>query len=120
MSKTLRRSCSACANAKSRCDLRTPHCSRCVGRKILCHYANEPLSASLGSHHLFCQFGSVDPFESYPEVKLGKEHVQRLIYRCTHVSVSTKPHLHVLTTQFFTKLPSNTTPLTSILTQIHF
>ena len=89
MRQTLRRSCSACANAKSRCDLRTPHCSRCVGRKIMCVYANEPLPSSPGSDHYLTndQFGSVDPFESYPPVRLRKEHVQRLIHSCMHIPI---------------------------------
>ncbi|TVY89827.1 hypothetical protein LAWI1_G005890 [Lachnellula willkommii] len=46
MRATLRRSCNACAKAKHRCDLRTPHCSRCVKKKFNCIYANEPLTSS--------------------------------------------------------------------------
>ncbi|KAI9900982.1 hypothetical protein N3K66_005244 [Trichothecium roseum] len=46
MHTTLRRSCTACAKSKFGCDLRTPRCSRCVKRKLLCHYANEPLTAT--------------------------------------------------------------------------
>ena len=46
MRATLRRSCNACAKAKHRCDLRTPHCSRCIKKKSSCIYANEPLTSS--------------------------------------------------------------------------
>ncbi|KAM3539900.1 hypothetical protein ARSEF1564_007172 [Beauveria bassiana] len=85
MRQTLRRSCSACARAKSRCDLRKPHCSRCASRNISCLYANEPSSTSSGPHHhQISAFGSVDPFETYPQVRLGKEHVQRLIHSFLH------------------------------------
>ncbi|KAH8680017.1 hypothetical protein BGZ60DRAFT_242153 [Tricladium varicosporioides] len=42
---TLRRSCSACARAKHRCDLQTPRCSRCVKRNTTCIFVNEPLTA---------------------------------------------------------------------------
>ncbi|PMB72073.1 hypothetical protein BM221_002173 [Beauveria bassiana] len=69
MRQTLRRSCSACARAKSRCDLRKPHCSRCASRNISCLYANEPSSTSSGPHHhQISAFGSVDPFETYPQI----------------------------------------------------
>ncbi|TQV94921.1 Fungal transcriptional regulatory protein [Cordyceps javanica] len=85
MRQTLRRSCSACARAKSRCDLRKPHCSRCAARNIRCVYANEPLSTSPSPHHQqLSGFGAVDPFETYPQVRLGKEHVQRLIHSFLH------------------------------------
>ncbi|KAM0668146.1 hypothetical protein ACQRIU_001708 [Beauveria bassiana] len=85
MRQTLRRSCSACARAKSRCDLRKPHCSRCASRSLSCIYANEPSSTSSGPHHhQISAFGSVDPFETYPQVRLGKEHVQRLIHSFLH------------------------------------
>lgn len=40
-----RRSCSTCATAKRRCDLRLPQCSRCLSRATDCSYANEPLSS---------------------------------------------------------------------------
>ncbi|ATY66024.1 Fungal transcriptional regulatory [Cordyceps militaris] len=86
MRQTLRRSCSACARAKSRCDLRKPHCSRCAARNVLCVYANEPLSTTPPSprRHQLSGFGSVDPFETYPQVRLGKDHVQRLIHSFLH------------------------------------
>ncbi len=88
MRQTLRRSCGACARAKSRCDLRKPHCSRCATRNVPCVYANEPLSTSSSpQHHQISGFGSVDPFETYPHVRLGKEHVQRLIHSCMHFYV---------------------------------
>lgn len=45
MRATLRRSCDSCAKAKNRCDLRTPHCSRCIKKKSNCVYANEPLTS---------------------------------------------------------------------------
>ncbi|OAA62941.1 Fungal transcriptional regulatory protein [Cordyceps fumosorosea ARSEF 2679] len=101
MRQTLRRSCGACARAKSRCDLRKPHCSRCAARGTACVYANEPLSSTTPSpapapsssssaaaspdprRHRISGFGSVDPFETYPHVRLDKEHVQRLIHSCT-------------------------------------
>ena len=83
MRKTLRRSCDACAKSKLACDLRTPQCSRCVKRKSACVYANQPLSSSPtettavaynnpGVQHF-------DPFESYPNVRLPRAYVQRLI-----------------------------------------
>lgn len=100
MRQTLRRSCAACAKSKHSCDLRTPRCSRCTKRKVLCVYANEPLTAApppppaapardinesvaaqLGSLTNY-RFGSLDPFESYPPTRLPREHVQRLIHSC--------------------------------------
>lgn len=104
MRRTLRRSCSACAKSKHSCDLRTPRCSRCVRRQVQCLYANEPLSApdppgSPGYHDSGAttpsegsgaltgyRFGALDPFESYPQTRLPREHVQRLIHSCTYVS----------------------------------
>ncbi|KAH6670371.1 hypothetical protein F5X68DRAFT_125630, partial [Plectosphaerella plurivora] len=100
MRQTLRRSCDACAKSKHSCDLRTPRCSRCVKRQVRCLYANEPLTATpiapkkiesaplpsppdlggsafpLVSHRL----GSIDPFDSYPQTRLPRERVQRLIH----------------------------------------
>ncbi|KAJ5545009.1 transcriptional regulator family: Fungal Specific TF [Penicillium sp. DV-2018c] len=99
MRQTLRRSCDACAKSKSSCDLRTPHCSRCIKRQIECAYANEPLTrpatpgwqnggstgALDGSGSLTnYRFGSLDPFDSYPPTRLPREHVQRLIYGFLH------------------------------------
>ncbi|KAH6876524.1 hypothetical protein B0T10DRAFT_196909 [Thelonectria olida] len=100
MRQTLRRSCAACAKSKHSCDLRTPRCSRCIKRKVLCVYANEPLTAppaaparengalsrSLnGSGTLTdTRFTSLDPFESYPQTRLPREHVQRLIHSFLH------------------------------------
>lgn len=102
MRYTLRRSCAACAKSKHSCDLRTPRCSRCVKRKTQCAYANEPLTAQstpagkagglispvdrlhpLSSY----RFGSLDPFDSYPQTRLPRDHVQRLIHSCAYVSV---------------------------------
>lgn len=95
MRRTLRRSCAACARSKHSCDLGSPSCSRCVKRRVQCIYANEPLTATAtpatatdlarlsptlaaGSH-----FASVDPFESYPQTRLRRDHVQRLIHSCS-------------------------------------
>ncbi|CEJ55079.1 hypothetical protein PMG11_01356 [Penicillium brasilianum] len=100
MRQTLRRSCSACARSKLSCDLRTPHCSRCIKRKVLCVYANQPWtvqSASSGTEGgkaveslepygalSTYQFGSIDPFDSYPQTRLPREHVRRLIHNFLH------------------------------------
>ncbi|KAK1756499.1 hypothetical protein QBC47DRAFT_401402 [Echria macrotheca] len=101
MPPTLRRSCAACARIKHSCDLRTPRCSRCIKRGSECAYANEPLTAvtaapapvatrstavtipptgrstSLTSLNIA---STVDPFDTYPPTRLGREHVQRLIH----------------------------------------
>jgi hypothetical protein len=98
MRQTLRRSCAACAKSKHSCDLRTPRCSRCIKRKVLCNYANEPLTAPpatpgqednesirpLGVSDTLVRYrlGSLDPFNSYPQTRLPREQVQRLIYSC--------------------------------------
>ncbi|KAK4172379.1 hypothetical protein QBC36DRAFT_338018 [Triangularia setosa] len=98
MRHTLRRSCSACAKSKHSCDLGTPRCSRCIKRKVQCFYANEPLTgpprgpssttAPPPSQNtiipLGTRFASVDPFESYPQTRLPREHVQRLIHSFLH------------------------------------
>ncbi|KAK4191613.1 hypothetical protein QBC35DRAFT_470641 [Podospora australis] len=92
---TLRRSCAACAKSKHRCDLSTPTCSRCVKRKVLCVYANEPLTATpavvrkstiaMGrSFERSGTFSSVDPFDSYPQTRLPRAQVQRLIHSFLH------------------------------------
>ncbi|KXJ87797.1 hypothetical protein Micbo1qcDRAFT_124107 [Microdochium bolleyi] len=110
MPVTLRRSCAACAKAKHSCDLRTPQCSRCLKRNLACHYANAPLTSqaiipltgptssrspsSDGSAHsrasssspgvVLLDFGlgaACDPFESYPQIRLPRNVVQRLIDR---------------------------------------
>ncbi|SPO00304.1 uncharacterized protein DNG_03149 [Cephalotrichum gorgonifer] len=78
MRQTLRRSCSACARSKHSCDLRTPRCSRCIKRKVECLYANEPLTAAVPAAP------DRDPFESYPQTRLPREHVQRLIHSFLH------------------------------------
>lgn len=100
MRQTLRRSCTACSKSKISCDLRTPRCSRCAKRQIQCDYANEPWAApaapakkettSIQSRHSAsplsdCQFGYVDPFDSYPQTRLPREQVQRLIHGCTYL-----------------------------------
>ncbi|KAI1913987.1 hypothetical protein LOZ61_002405 [Ophidiomyces ophidiicola] len=100
MAPTLRRSCAACARVKHSCDLRTPRCSRCIKRGAQCDYANEPWaalpvapvpddSASTGPHDgsgvlTNYTFGSLDPFDSYPQTRLPREHVQRLIHSFLH------------------------------------
>lgn len=103
MRQTLRRSCTACAKSKHSCDLRTPRCSRCVKRDVPCNYANEPLTAlpaapgwgdggssrplkTSGTLTAY-RFGSLDPFDSYPQTRLPRERVQRLIYSCTYVFI---------------------------------
>ncbi|RYF43011.1 MAG: Zn(II)2Cys6 transcription factor [Cytophagaceae bacterium] len=102
MRTTLRRSCDACAKSKLRCDLLLPQCSRCFKRKIECLYANEPLSASLtengaaasaqsspGSDTAIARISSspgvnsFDPFDSYPQTRLPRALVQRLVQHCT-------------------------------------
>lgn len=101
MRQTLRRSCAACAKSKHSCDLGTPRCSRCIRRNVRCEYANQPLSApgpstthsrgavghtrgSPGSSGPLMEyaFGALDPFESYPQTRLPRDHVQRLIHSC--------------------------------------
>ncbi|CAG7946256.1 unnamed protein product [Penicillium nalgiovense] len=99
MRQSLRRSCAACAKSKSSCDLRTPCCSRCIKRQVECAYANEPSTGPAtsgwqnaastspldGSGTLTnYRFGSLDPFDSYPQTRLPREHVQRLIYGFLH------------------------------------
>ncbi|KAH7123549.1 hypothetical protein B0J11DRAFT_580333 [Dendryphion nanum] len=105
MRTTLRRSCDACAKSKLSCDLRTPQCSRCIKRKSACVYANQPLTSSLSEHTTTTSPGTYaesneealkivaspikllrdpiagffDPFDSYPETRLPRIHVQRLI-----------------------------------------
>jgi hypothetical protein len=102
MSHTLRRSCAACAKSKLGCDLRLPRCSRCEKRNAVCVYANEPLTgppaASKWHHdrttpspegslstltHYRPGTLDMDPFDSYPQTRLPREHVQRLIHGCT-------------------------------------
>ncbi|KAJ5217783.1 uncharacterized protein N7469_011408 [Penicillium citrinum] len=99
MRQTLRRSCAACAKLKHSCDLKLPRCSRCIKRKVLCVYANEPLAAPVPAEsnrtlaigprmEEGClsryNVGSFDPFDSYPPTRLPREQVQRLIYSFLH------------------------------------
>ncbi|KAL5361461.1 hypothetical protein BJX96DRAFT_85199 [Aspergillus floccosus] len=99
MRQTLRRSCAACARAKHSCDLRTPRCTRCINRKIHCVYANAPArapaSSSLEEGQLMKKplqklsladslLASLDPFDSYPQTRLPRERVQRLIHSFIH------------------------------------
>ncbi|KAJ5815165.1 hypothetical protein N7474_006942 [Penicillium riverlandense] len=102
MRQTLRRSCAACAKSKCSCDLSKPRCSRCVKRQLQCVYANEPSAAppaasgqadnesikklvesnTIPSY----RFGGLDPFDSYPQTRLPREHAQRLIHSCMYQS----------------------------------
>ncbi|KAF1965631.1 hypothetical protein BU23DRAFT_488769 [Bimuria novae-zelandiae CBS 107.79] len=103
MGQTLRRSCAACAKSKLGCDLQLPRCSRCRKRKLKCSYANEPstgfpgvlewhhgnnMSSSEGSSGTLTHYrpGSLDldPFDTYPQTRLPREHVQRLIHTFLH------------------------------------
>ncbi|KAJ5658615.1 uncharacterized protein N7484_002264 [Penicillium longicatenatum] len=99
MRQTLRRSCAACFKSKISCDLRTPRCSRCNKRQIQCVYANEPWAAPAAPGReesaltkpldvsislTDCTFGSLDPFDSYPQTRFPREQVQRLIYGFLH------------------------------------
>ncbi|KAJ4986218.1 C6 zinc finger domain-containing protein [Stagonosporopsis vannaccii] len=98
MRKTLRRSCDACARSKLACDLQTPRCSRCAKRNSSCVYANQPLSAAANdgatvpsprgspiedntSVMVLVNPGiqSFDPFDTYPQTRLSRPYVQRLI-----------------------------------------
>lgn len=116
MRKTLRRSCDACAKSKLACDLRTPRCSRCAKRDSPCVYANQPLSASptdsttvpLSKASPTDEDASVvmfnnpavqsfDPFDTYPQTRLPRPHVQRLIQHCK-LCEAQKRHLRVFLT----------------------
>ncbi|KAH6639845.1 hypothetical protein C7974DRAFT_139569 [Boeremia exigua] len=98
MRKTLRRSCDACARSKLACDLQTPRCSRCAKRDLPCAYANQPLSAApresatsppsngltVGQETTTIMLvnpgiQSFDPFDTYPQTRLPRPHVQQLI-----------------------------------------
>ena len=117
MRKTLRRSCDACAKSKLSCDLRTPKCSRCIKRKADCNYANQPLTSTLdesaslplitspetdddisqvfqNSLALYSNPGTqlFDPFDSYPQTRLPRVHVQRLIQHCKTFICAGKVH----------------------------
>lgn len=127
MRQTLRRSCAACAKSKHSCDLGTPRCSRCIKRRTQCLYANEPLTAPAPSDRsgtlTHYKFGSFDPFDSYPQTRLPRQHVQRLIHSCMCLDVQLtwsnimKLGLHsTRLIQFSTRSPSNTT--LSILAQL--
>ncbi|KAK5796570.1 hypothetical protein VI817_005855 [Penicillium citrinum] len=111
MRQTLRRSCAACAKLKHSCDLKLPRCSRCIKRKVLCVYANEPLAAPVPAEsnrtlaigprmEEGClsryNVGSFDPFDSYPPTRLPREQVQRLIYSYSFILV-----LHKIAFQYY-------------------
>lgn len=100
--QSLRRSCAACAKSKLKCSLSIPRCTRCDKRNIDCVYTNEPLAAPSAispagsvwgkeepitptecSSLSIYRFESLDPFDSYPQTRLPREHVQRLIHSCT-------------------------------------
>lgn len=118
MRKTLRRSCDACARSKLRCDLLLPQCSRCRKSTRACIYANEPLSSLTegtvststssspepnGTDVRFSPkvsmlnnnpgIQSFDPFNTYPQTRLPRAHVQRLIQHCR---CSSLPRSYVL------------------------
>lgn len=127
MRQTLRRSCAACAKSKHSCDLRTPRCSRCIKRKVECHYANVPLTSApaapvgevgasrthLGSGTLINYgLGSLDPFHSYPQTRLPQKHVERLIHSCKYIFDRRRRSKLCLPIQFLTRSLSNTIPLT--------
>ncbi|RAL11185.1 Zn(II)2Cys6 transcription factor [Aspergillus homomorphus CBS 101889] len=94
MSRTLRRSCTACYKYKHSCDLRTPRCTRCIKRNVQCVYANQPLTAPENSGSAIApsesstlasyRFSGLDPFDSYPQTRLPRERVQRLIHSFLH------------------------------------
>ncbi|RDL36522.1 Uncharacterized protein BP5553_05874 [Venustampulla echinocandica] len=91
MRQTLRRSCATCAKSKHSCDLRTPRCSRCLKREVQCVYVNEPLTAPPaaptqedGGLITDYRLGSLDPFDSYPQTRLPRKHVERLIHSFLH------------------------------------
>lgn len=94
MSRTLRRSCTACYKYKHSCDLRTPRCSRCIKRNVPCVYANQPSTAPEDSGSTIAsnysnaltsyRLPGLDPFDSYPQTRLPRERVQRLIHSCTY------------------------------------
>jgi hypothetical protein len=92
MRRTLRRSCAACARSKHSCDLRTPRCSRCIKRKAQYNYANQPWTTPTVSNRelprLSNTIGSFNPFDSYPQTRLPREHIQRLIHSCMYFAYS--------------------------------
>jgi hypothetical protein len=121
MRKTLRRSCDPCARSKLRCDLLLPQCSRCQKKsplKTICSYANAPLSSVLTDNVatfstssspeteiIALQFKSspkallsdpgaesFDPFDSCPQTRLPRAHVQHLIQHCTSFSCDRMLH----------------------------
>lgn len=118
MRTTLRRSCDLCAKSKLRCDLLLPQCSRCQKKsphQTICLYANTPLSSVLTETDSTCFAKSslgfykaaeqpieqpqltlsnpgteiFDPFDSYPQTRLPRAHVQRLIQHCMSSSNQT-------------------------------
>jgi hypothetical protein len=125
MRKTLRRSCDLCAKSKLRCDLLLPQCSRCTKRsplKLICVYANTPLSSSLtdeiitistgtspGSDDAITKVslktpemtlselgsGTFDPFDSHPQTRLPRWHVQQLMQHCEFWSCNRVLYRHV-------------------------
>jgi hypothetical protein len=144
MRKTLRRSCDLCAKSKLRCDLLLPQCTRCTKRsplKLICVYANTPLSSSLtddittistnaspGSDDAIVKVsqspemslselgsGTFDPFESYPQIRLPRWQVQRLMQHCMFLFHNTVLHklFEADTKQFFQPSLSSTIRSTS-------
>ncbi|KAG0642016.1 hypothetical protein HOY80DRAFT_1038018 [Tuber brumale] len=46
-----KKSCALCTQAKTRCDLLTPSCSRCRNKGLDCHYYHQPPPQHSHSHH---------------------------------------------------------------------
>ncbi|CUS12225.1 unnamed protein product [Tuber aestivum] len=46
-----KKSCALCTQAKTRCDLLTPSCSRCKGKGLDCHYYHQPPPQHSYPHH---------------------------------------------------------------------
>ncbi|KAF2755415.1 hypothetical protein EJ05DRAFT_488186 [Pseudovirgaria hyperparasitica] len=65
------KSCSHCANAKARCNLRRPSCSRCTARELPCSY---PTSASERSPSPTSSSSSKTPSE-YPVPSIEDHHI---------------------------------------------
>lgn len=142
MRKTLRRSCDPCARSKLRCDLLLPQCSRCQKKsplKTICSYANAPLSSVLTDNVakfstssspeadvVALQYSSnpgvllsnpgtesFDPFDSYPQTRLPRALVQRLIQHCTSFPCDTLTSIFKSSfRQSCRQLLSSTIPLT--------
>ncbi|KAL0578281.1 hypothetical protein V5O48_003692 [Marasmius crinis-equi] len=68
--RSRRKSCQACAKAKSRCDLKTPSCSKCMTRGIACEYVTGPAARkNLGGPPQSTMSG---PPSTFPPSSTGK------------------------------------------------